>query len=71
MSIKSRLARLEAILPAHPLRIFVYTDGDELGTLDGVKMTLADFEAIHTPEDVFLRVVYDGRTPEQIRQDRY
>jgi hypothetical protein len=42
-------------------RVFVCYEGQDFGTIDGVKMPLADFEATRRNNDTVLRVSYkDG-----------
>lgn len=58
-TIRQRLAALalsEAAMHPQEQRIFVFFEGEESGTCDGIPMTFADFEATATATDIVITV---------------
>lgn len=62
MSNKARIAKAERTHKARSnngvKRIFVYTEGEDMGRLDGVQMSRAEFDKIKTDSDAVLVIRY-------------
>jgi hypothetical protein len=59
-SISSRLEKVIKNLESkQPTRIFIHYKGDDFGMCEGKKMTLAEWDAIKSPDCVTIHVCYD------------
>lgn len=77
MTTKTRLQKAER---AHYARthggrgqIFVHFEGHDFGTLDGVRISLTDYEAIKSENDTVINVLYqeDGKRVTDFGTKRY